>query len=510
MTTMKRTGLLAALGLAAAVVPSSGQVPGRPLRAEVARAAYEAQAVAAEVQALTQQAQAVAQATQGLGALRALGALGALGSLEALGSFGAFDEESVRAPAPWLQEDPGAKAYQAAREALNARRYAEAARAFAELRRLHPQSGYVADSYYYQAFALSREGARQELQQALELLDAQRERFPSAATARDADQLRVRIDAQLARRGDARAAEAIAQQAAGPCGPEQEVRAAALSALLNMDAERAIPILREVLQSRDACSAELRRQAVFLISQKMTDESVDILLDLAHRNPDPDPEVREQAVFWLSQVKSEEAMAALESILRETNDPEIQERAVFAISQHGGERAARVLVELAQREGASVEMREQAIFWIGQSKSAGGARALLDLYPRLNDPELKERAIFAIAQTNTPEGRRWLVERAKDARENQEVRKNALFWAGQTGGLNASDLKDLYASLTDPEMKEQVIFVASQRKETEVVDFLMGVARDEQDQELRERAIFWLGQSKDPRVPEFLLSLIRR
>lgn len=489
MTMTKRTGVLAAFGLAAAVVPSSGQVPGRPVRAEAARVALEVQVLAAEAQAVAFEAQAVAQATQGLGA---------------------FGERSVRAPAPWLQEDPGAKAYQAAREALNARRYAEAARAFAELRRLHPQSGYVADSYYYQAFALSREGARQELQQAMELLGAQRERFPRAATARDADQLRVRIEAQLARQGDPRAAEAITRQAADPCGPEQEVRAAALSALLNMDAERAIPILREVLQSRDACSAELRRQAVFLISQKMTDESVDILLDLAHRNPDPDPEVREQAVFWLSQVKSEEAMSALESILRETNDPEIQERAVFAISQHGGERAARVLVELAQREGASVEMREQAIFWIGQSKSAGGARALLDLYPRLNDPELKERAIFAIAQTNTPEGRRWLVERAKDARENQEVRKNALFWAGQTGGLNASDLKDLYASLTDREMKEQVIFVASQRKETEVVDFLMGVARDEQDKELRERAIFWLGQSKDPRVPEFLLSLIRR
>ena len=486
MRAMTKTTTMAvalSLGVALTAAPVYGQA-----RAErAARSGAQAQSVAAQRQAF-------------LTAARAFDAQVAERGLET----------SATAPAPWLQEDPGAKAYQAAREALNARRYADAARAFAELRSKFPQSGYVADSYYYQAFALSREGARRELQVALELLTTQRERFPRATTTRDADELKVRIEAMMARRGDAQAAEAIARRAADPCGPEQEVRAAALSALLNMNAESAIPILREVLESRDACSAELRRQAVFLISQKMTDESVDILLDLAHRNPDPDPEVREQAVFWLSQVKSEEALHALEAILRETNDAELQEKAVFAISQHGGERAARVLLELAQRPNASVELREQAVFWIGQTGGAGGTQALVELYPKLNDPELKERTIFAIAQGNNAESRRWLVERAKDRSENREVRKNALFWAGQTGGLTAEDLAGLYSSLTDVEMKEQVIFVASQRRQREAVDFLMKVAREEQDQKLRERAIFWLGQSKDPRVPEFLLSLIRR
>ena len=41
------------------------------------------------------------------------------------------------------------------------------------------------------------------------------------------------------------------------------------------------------------------------------------------------------------------------------------------------------------------------------------------------------------------------------------------------------------------------------------LDFLMEVARTEEDDELKQRAIFWLGQSNDPRVPDFLLSLIR-
>jgi hypothetical protein len=413
------------------------------------------------------------------------------------------------APEPWLQEDPAAKAYAAAREALNRGRYPAAAEAFAALRKDYPRSGYVPDSYYWQAFALYRRTGTSNLRAAIELLDQQRTRYPRAGTLEDADDLRVQIESRLARQGDAGAAENITRRAQQSCDQgEQETRAAALSALLNMNADRAIPILKQVLEKRDECSAELRRQAVFLISQKMTDESVDILLDLAHRNPDPDPEVREQAVFWLSQVKSPEALQALESILRESTDPDVQEKAIFAISQHGSDEAARVLREYAERTDAPKDLRENAIFWIGQNPRAGGTQYLMDLYPRLGDPDLKEKAIFSVAQAKSAESRRWLLERARDTAEGVDVRKNALFWAGQTGGLTAADLRELYSTLSDREMKEQVIFVASQKDQPESVDFLMDVARNEQDPELKKNAIFWLGQSKDPRVSEFLLSLI--
>ncbi len=416
---------------------------------------------------------------------------------------------AVQVPEPWLQEDPGAELYQDAREALNEGRYGRAADLFSRLRREHPRSGYVADSFYWEAFARYRQGGRDAYQRALELLAVQAERHADARTRADADELRIRVESLLARRGDARAAQAIARQAAGPCDGDQELRAAALSALLNMNADQAVPILREVLASRDECSVELRRRAVFLVSQKMTDESVDILLDLAHRNPDPDLEVREQAVFWLSQARGAEALDALASILQETDDPELQERAVFAISQHGSERAVELLRAYAERPGADREVRANAIFWIGQNGRAGGARYLRELYGRLDDAELKERAIFGVAQHQDAESRRWLLARAGDAGEDMELRKNALFWAGQSGAMGGSELQQLYGSFSDPEMKEQLIFVASQSRDGEAVDFLMDVAREEDDPELREKAIFWLGQSKDPRVAEFLMSLLR-
>lgn len=408
-----------------------------------------------------------------------------------------------------VQEDPGSRLYQAAREALNRRQYREAAEEFAEIRSRHPRSTYVADSYYWQAFALFRDGGAARLRQAADLLSTQADEHPGASTRRDADALMVRVEAQLARRGDPDAAAAIARQAAGPCNQEQEVRLAALSALLNMNAEQAVPILQEVLQSRDECSVELRRRAVFLISQKMTDESVDILLDLAHRNPDPDPEVREQAIFWLHQVRTPEALDALQSILLESEDPKLQERAIFAISQRRDARSAEVLRSYAERSDIPNELRSNAIFWISQNAGAGGADYLMELYPRLDDQDLKERAIFGISQAGGPQARGWLLERARDRGEEVELRKNALFWVGQMGGLTADDLQGLYATLDDAEMKEQVIFVASQSREPGAVDFLMDVARNEEDPALKRRALFWLGQSKDPRVVEFLLTVIR-
>jgi HEAT repeat protein len=425
-------------------------------------------------------------------------------------SVGAVEEFSTVPPEPWLQQDPAAKSYQAAREALTAGRYAEAAKAFAALRSSYPTSGYVADSYYYQAFSLYRAGGTRDLKAALELLATQKEKYPDARNRADAEALRMRMESQLARQGDAAAAEAVAQQAADPCkSDEQSVRLAALSALMNMNADQAMPLLKEVLKSRDTCSAQLRKQAVFIVAQKMTDESVDILLDLAYRNPDPDPEVREQAVFWLSQAHSDEAVAALQSILKNSKDESIQEKAIFALSQQGSDGAVQTLREYAERADAPARLREMAIFWIGQNPKAGGSKYLIDLYPRLETDALKEKTIASIGQSKLPEGRTWLLARAKDRSESVDVRKNALFWAGQSGALGGAELKDLYATLTDLEMKKQVVFVASQSKDKSAVDFLMDVAKTEKDPELRKTAVFWLGQSKDPRVADFLLSLIR-
>ena len=422
-------------------------------------------------------------------------------------------------------QDPADEAYKAARELLNRGDYMAAGEAFRRVRERYPSSGYVAQSYYWQAFALYRHGSEGALYEALEALETLGDRYSDSAAVRDAESLEYRISGELARRGDREAAERLSREArertegahgagesraaaqAGECPEEDdEIKVAALNALLQMNTELALPILKKVLARRDACSVKMRRKAVFLVSQHMDEETVDILLDIVKN--DPDSEVREQAVFWLSQVETEEALDALEDILMGSEDRRLQEKAIFAISQHQGERSARILRDYAMSDDAPLDLRDNAIFWIGQQHSAENAQLLRDLYDATDSPELKEKVIFSLAQMGR-ESTEWLLAIAMDESESIDVRKKAIFWAGQAG-VSIEQLSGLYDSMSDREMREQLIFALSQRQETEAVDKLLDIAKAEPDQDLRKKAIFWLSQSNDPRVAAFLLEIIEQ
>jgi len=115
--------------------------------------------------------------------------------------------------------------------------------------------------------------------------------------------------------------------------------------------------------------------------------------------------------------------------------------------------------------------------------------------------------IFSLSQMGGADNGRWLMDIALNEREPVEMRKKALFWAGQTGG-NLEQLVGLYERMQNREMKEQLIFVYSQRHEAAALDQLIRIAKTEQDKELRKKAIFWLGQSHDPRAAQVLLEII--
>lgn len=420
-------------------------------------------------------------------------------------------------PPAWRQGDPADSLYRSARQALNAGEYQRAAELFAAVASRFPRSSYAPDALYWQAFALYRSGGSGELRSALAALEVQGARYPQAGTRGDAETLSTRINGELARRGDAEAAGQVTQRAdAAAKAPQQgcpseddesDMRIAALNALLQMDADQAMPILRQVLARRDACSVALRRKAVFLVSQKRTPETAAILMRTVREDPNAD--VRGQAVFWLSQVSGDEAVDALQDVLRSTTDRDVQEKALFALSQHHGEKAAAALRGYALSAAAAPELRQKAVFWIGQSRSPQNAEFLRDLFARTRDADLKERILFSLSQMGREMNGKWLMDVAMASDQPVEIRKKALFWAAQ-GGAPAADLVALYDRSTDREIKEQLIFAYSQRRDPAFVDKMIDLARNEKDPELRKKAIFWLSQSKDPRVVQVLQEIINR
>lgn len=452
-------------------------------------------------------------------------------------------------PPPWRQGDPADSLYRAARETLGRRQFDSAAALFGRLPARYPASAYAPDAYYWQAFALYRVGDDASLRTARSALQTQRTRFPKAATQGDAAALERRIEGELARRGDPTAAVAVERAAtavapvppvapappsrvAVPVPPEppeepdvpdepdpdvhgkpgkdcdggdDDIKIAAVNALIQMDAEKARPILQRILARRDAGSACLRQKAVFLIAQEGGEGTEDILLETT-RN-DPDPEVREQAVFWLSQVGTDKAVTALDSILRRSTDRQLQEKALFALSQHESPRARAALRGYAERSDVPDELRAKAIFWIGQSDDPESGAFLRSLFGRIKSTELRKKLLFSVSQQDTKESRSWLLTVARDATQPMEIRKQALFSAGQTG-VPVAELGALYDGLSDRELKQQLLFVLSQKDDPAAVDRLLAVARKDPDPELRKKALFWLGQSDDPRAAKALQDII--
>lgn len=426
-------------------------------------------------------------------------------------------------PPPWAAQDPADSLYRAGREALNQGDNSRAVGIFQSLASRFPTSAYAPDAHYWEAFARYRIGGAEQFRLALAALERQRTRHPNAATRADAQALATRIQGELARLGDGEAAQAVTQvaevvargtrdgeagsaSAAGECAREEsEIRTAALNALLQLDAERALPVLRQVLARRDPCSAPLRRQAVFLIAQKASAETEAMLLEIARK--DPDPEVRRSAVFYLSQVKTDRAVAALEEILRTPADSTLHERALFALSQHSSERASRTLRAYAERTDVPEVHRERAIFWIGQDRASDNSAFLQSLYRRSASDRLKDRILFSLSQTPDGGNGPWLLAVARDTSESIRMRKSALFRASQAR-VPIQELLDLYRQMPDAEMKDQLLFVYSQREEAAAVDRLIEIAQKEPNLSLRKKAIFWLSQSKDPRVAQVLLELI--
>ncbi|HEY3220975.1 MAG TPA: HEAT repeat domain-containing protein [Gemmatimonadales bacterium] len=453
----------------------------------------------------------------------------------AIAPLGAFGDDDWEDQTP---QEPADSFYQAGRRALNRNRYQDAITAFGQVISRYPRSARAPEALYWSSFALYRTGDTKNLQTAVSQLARLRQTYPDAAV-RDAENLAARIDGVLAQRGDAEAAQrnqARADSARSsdnskgrsrdrarerdegndetPAGcegyGEDDPRIIALGALLQMNAESAIPILHDVLKRRDPCSEIMRRKAVFIVSQKRSDETAKILLDAARQ--DPDREVRKQAVFWLSQVPGEETVAALDSILSDSKtDQDTQDQAIFALSQHRSPRAGAILRAYAERADRPLELRKKAVFGLSQNRSAQNAQFLKDLFKKVDNDELKEHIIFSLSQIRDETNYRWMMDIALDESENIEIRKKALFWANQGGNkADIADLVRLYDSMKNREMRDQLIFLYSQRREDAALDKLFQIGKSDPDRELRKQAIFWIGQSRSPRAAAYLQELINQ
>ena len=410
-------------------------------------------------------------------------------------------------PAPWAQSDPADSLYRAAREQLNRGDYRRAVALFKEVAQKFPYSQYASEAPYWQAFSLYRIGGTPELQEALTALETQRTKYPSARTQGDANTLATRIAGVLSGRGvnNALVKQYLNTPAAG-CDPEdQSVRAEALNALMQTDADAATQLSRKILARKDECSADLRRSAVFLVGDKRDAAAAATLIAVA--KSDPSIEVRADAISWLSKMPGDDALNTLEELARSADDERIQRAAVRALTTHPNPRARLGIRALVERNDAAEKLRMAALDVFDRDRStAEDAAWMRGLYPKVDNPRIKARIASAIGRIGGDANDQWLLGLARNEDESLDVRNSALRYAGRT--MDIASLGKFYDGTSQRQLREQLIDLFGSRKENEATDKLIDIVRTGTDPQLRRSAISALTRKKDPRTTKLLLEII--
>ena len=77
-------------------------------------------------------------------------------------------------------------------------------------------------------------------------------------------------------------------------------------------------------------------------------------------------------------------------------------------------------------------------------------------------------------------------------------------------GLPVAQLRGLYRSAAERELREQIIWLMSESEDDSAaaLDALIEIVRTDPDPEMRSKALFWIGESDDPRAEELLLEIL--
>ena len=191
-------------------------------------------------------------------------------------------------------------------------------------------------------------------------------------------------------------------------------------------------VLKDLINSSTV--TKVRSSAVFWLGQSTDD--IPFLASFA-KNEEENTEVRKQAVFAIGISKSGASGSTLQDIYGSLKDREVKKQVIFASTlDDNKEDGVTFLIKVADTE-QDRQLRKEAIFWLGQKAGERSLKALTDTVNKSDaDTEVLKQAVFAISQRPKDEAVPLLIKLAR-THANPAVRKDAMFWLGQTGDERA-------------------------------------------------------------------------
>lgn len=346
------------------------------------------------------------------------------------------------------------EAYRQGQRALEEERWDDAARAFSSLIR---EAGPETDpALYWKAYA---DWKARRKKAALEGLRHLLSSYPQSPWADDAKALELEI----------RGARGSKEQAEVDGG--EELKLYALDGLLQIEPEKAMPVLERLLAGDS--SLRVKERALFVLSQSEVPRARETLVRIA-KTGEP-PELRREAVQMLGIAGGPEDIAALSALAREAPrdmreavveaylvagrpdelgaiarkdpDPAVRAKAIEALAAIG---ALPILRELWSNESER-EARSKLLEAFG---IAGDVETLSTAARESTDPELRQKAIEGLGITGSPEAARTLRElygRLPDPTDKRKV-LDAFLIQG-----DAKTMIELFRAERDPAMKKTIL-----------------------------------------------------
>jgi HEAT repeat protein len=203
-------------------------------------------------------------------------------------------------------------------------------------------------------------------------------------------------------------------------------------------------------------SIETRNLGIFVLYEP-TGASVS---RVAVYNLDRKREYSNYPVYWLGRGGNEESLNFLRGLAESNQAEQVVEHATVAIALHDDPRVSDVLKSLV-RSSTNRDARKTAVHWLG---------------------------VIGVETS-------FLADLIRNEREDQDVRRSA----GHALGISSDPaslgvLTGLYATVADQDLRRNLIHSVSINSNQEpAIDFLIKLAKTEQDREARNQALFWLG-----------------
>lgn len=221
------------------------------------------------------------------------------------------------------------------------------------------------------------------------------------------------------------------------------------------------------------------------------------VLDAAVLDPEQTYDFSGAPVYWLGNLAGEESLAFIERLFRTEADADVREKTVFLISCHAAPRAYDIL-KAAALEDREPKVRRSAVFWIGTSSDARALAGLKDVFRKERNPDVREHVVFSLSLRKEKEAVLELIRIAREE-AGEVRGKAVFWLGQKASAESVKALKDIAQSPSgEDKLKEQAVFAISQLPREKGVPILLDIARTHGNPRVRKQAIFWLGQSDDP------------